>query len=285
VRSNVPISEELISRLRFDYASRILGEEYTKKASPKSLLESQCQPFQNNVIHEDSYCMLCKARFIAFAFLTRPISYESVGALLECMFHNAMYFEEPIREQNIDILFADFFAQTVLLEGASVPYELVLMIRNAAYVIVRSRYFKEATTRKHLDLSSPRMNALKRWFTPWFGIDLLDGVTRFDKEYPKLMKRKEFLEKFKLEVSTIRKFLDLDNRLVAIPDKSISQFTSMIAQLFLKTELDLDMIDLIAGSVDGKTNLVDNSIQEILLYCIQSDLNNFYCIDLPEVPK
>jgi hypothetical protein len=44
---------------------------------------------------------------------------------------------------------------------------------------------------------------------------LLDGVTRHDKEYPKFQKGKEFLEQFKIEVSTIRKFWDLESKLVA----------------------------------------------------------------------
>jgi hypothetical protein len=275
----VPLTKDIATRISADYAAKLLAEKCMKSVSPSSMNLSK---FKAQKASTESYQGISfQAKFQIFAFFSKPISIETVASFLESVHVTAGTYKRTIAASNGKNIFADYYFHAIPLELNSIPNSLREMIRHVAFVLTESPF------KAQLDEDDPvvvsRFFAISRWFTPWLGIDVMDGVDRFqDEKNPWFNSGKDFIKMFKHELSITLKKWDLGKRTTFLSRSEIDTFRLSVLNMFSKTEFDCDMIDICLQK-NGK-KLVTPEILDILLYCIQREIRQLFHISIPEVP-
>jgi hypothetical protein len=264
------INPKMISYLASDYSAKIVGEKYTRNL--KNLSAAQYNPKNN----QQALTLIFHARFQCYAFSARKVSFESVSALLQGIDSISTMFETLILSANGANIFANSYLQECLDQSTSV--ELVKTIRNAAFALAQSPQSLESDSN---DYPIQRISAITRWFSPWMGIDLLVNDDR-DKKDGSFITGRDFIGIFQSILYSTKQSVNLQERVLSVSKQEIDGFKESIADLFSKTELDADLIDIIFQ--ENKSKIVDPDIYDILMYCIQDEISNIYKITIPEVP-
>jgi hypothetical protein len=135
------------------------------------------------------------------------------------------------------------------------------MIHHVAYVMAKAPF-------QDIDLNSFRLATLARWFTPWLGIDLLDGVNRSETKYESIRKGKEFTEIFNFKYLGVLK--EWEKRQTPILNDEIEELKLTLSELLLTTALDSDMIDVVLRK--DRRKLLSSGTIDPLLFCIQDKI-------------
>jgi hypothetical protein len=275
-----PVTKGLLKELVKDCYSKQLSQELTEKSTRISLRKVNAQLSRENRNSPTLYRLLFVAKFQCFNFSSQPISSETVSAFLQSIQTCSFSFEKLIDSMNGASIFANCYLQPVMLQCDSIPVELIKMIHSAAFALCQS---KDSADEEGVTV--PRISALTRWFTPWFGLDFRgswDNNTMTIQEKKGFFRSgKEFVSLFGRNLARKLKCWNLGERDSPVPCYEIDNFMSTIINLFSTTELDFDMIDLILRNNIAK--LLDQSLFRILIFCLQSEIRKLFRVIIPEV--
>jgi hypothetical protein len=262
MNDEISLDEELAIKLDRDYTARLQSEKSTGNLTQEMLRAT-------------ASALSFQTRFQCFSFLSQRISQETVLALLLSIQFSSRLFNSYIGTPNGVNIFADHYLQPVLMESDPIPIDLVKMMRHAAFTIAQT--FTSSDSIGTGD-SIPRILAIARWFEPWNGFNIADGAYFIDCGKRLLLKKgKSFIQFFTDKKNAIELSSKRD-----ISEEEISQWRSSIEMIFPFIELDSDMIDILFRK--NKSKLVDPSVHNMILFCIQHKLKEIFRVLIPEVP-